>query len=183
MPPIFWVDAGTDAASLRAAFAPYSPGRLPWRPAMYRTARFFVGTEATLDIGIEGLVGWLAQKPLVDGLEWGSAHTDDPWADRVEAGALVIARAAADHSLQAPGVIPSTSVRTALGGFLNRPLEFLSIHRADILLMPGEGFAQLGIVCTVSIEVRTQRHQNDDRSINFRCSREQGINKCHPLLL
>lgn len=116
MPPIFWVDAGTDAASVRAAFAPYAPGRLPWRPAMYRSTRFFVGAEAALDIGIEGLVGWLAQKPLVDGLEWGSAHIDDPWADRVEAGALVIARAAADHSLQAPGALPSTSVRTALGG-------------------------------------------------------------------
>lgn len=116
-PPLLWIDAGTTPESLRAVWAPYALASLPARRELPRERRYFVGSPQQLG-ELEPLADALAHRPGLDTLAWGTVRDDDPWADRVDANALVMARVNDEVRRQSPAALPALTMRTVFTGSL-----------------------------------------------------------------
>ncbi|MRG96108.1 hypothetical protein [Polyangium spumosum] len=117
MPPPLWIPAGTTAASLAEAYAPYvwpeTQDPLPAVVRLPRSVRIFLGSEREMGADFETIVRFFQGLPCTDSLPWGTRFVEDPWPDHPVGIALVSAGYhMADNIQQADGAVPSITMRS-----------------------------------------------------------------------
>lgn len=117
MPAIFWVPAGTTAASLAEAFEPYAlperEGPLPRVLSLPRSVRIFVGTDRDMGATFEQIADYFRSLPGTDSLPWSERFMDDPWPARLTGLAAATAGyRMAEMTAPIEGAVPRRTVRT-----------------------------------------------------------------------
>jgi hypothetical protein len=157
MPPPLWIPAGTTAASLAEAFAPYAhpelDAPLPSVLAMPHRICVFIGTEQGFGADFDQLAGFVQSLPGTDSLPWGSRFMDDPWPARPTGIALIAAgHQMPEKTAQLDGAVPTMTVRSrrlgaaitvaALGHFYTLRIHYTPVAHASVVgalrqIMPG----------------------------------------------
>jgi hypothetical protein len=126
MPPLLWVPAGTTAASVREALAPYFVEQLPARLELPAIARGFAGNETMLEADHEQLENHFTMTSALDFLSWGSDYDDDPWPEELpdKLHRLALMAKLREFMVQRPTRVRATSYRS----FWSRSIVTLERH-------------------------------------------------------
>lgn len=126
MPPLLWLPAGTQVASVREALAPYVLPRLPARAELPAIARGFAGNETMLEADHEQLENHFTMTSALDFLSWGSDYDEDPWPGELpeKLHRLALMAKLREFMAQRPTRVRSTSYRS----FWSRSIVTLERH-------------------------------------------------------